>query len=112
MNTKKLLDDSRILSRELHKLRNMLLFDSGTMTGSEIISVIEKEELLQLQLEDLALELECYIELCQDSFIRDIIRLYYICGLTEAEISRIKGCSRPNVSVKIKEFWKLIKWKA
>lgn len=41
-----------------------------------------------------------------DPVIRDIFRLYYQEGLSEEEVAKRKGYSRPRISQMINEFWK------
>ena len=65
----------------------------------------EKILVKQAKLENEALLLENYLEGIEDSEMRDILRLYFILGLTHEEIGERKGYSRQAITKKIDKFF-------
>lgn len=61
----------------------------------------KKAELLEKKIE----EQEACLEAVEDPVMRDILRLYYGLGLTQAEIGKRKGYSRSAIGMKIEKFW-------
>lgn len=51
-------------------------------------------------------EIETWLDGIEDPFMRDVIRLYYVCGETEIEIGKRKNYSNSRISQKIEKFWK------
>lgn len=50
-------------------------------------------------------EIENWLDEIDDSFMRDVIRLYYVCGETQEEIGRRKYYSQQRINQKIEDFW-------
>lgn len=50
-------------------------------------------------------EIEIWLDDIDDSFMRDVIRLYYVCGETQEEIGRRKHYSQQRINQRIEEFW-------
>lgn len=48
---------------------------------------------------------EEFLEEVEDSTMRDILRLYYAEGMSQAEIGKRKGYSRSAIGAKIDRFW-------
>lgn len=65
----------------------------------------EKLLIKQAKLENEALLLENFLENVEDSEMRDILRLYFVLGLTQEEIGRRKGYSRQAITKKIDKFF-------
>ena len=59
----------------------------------------------QARLENEALLLENYLENVEDSEMRDILRLYFVLGMTQEEIGARKGYSRQAIGKKIDKFF-------
>ena len=75
-------------------------------------SVIQKrKELYSRRIAKLTVECEAveeYIESMEDSFMRRILRLYYIEGLTQKEIGKKVHLDRSSISLKINNFLKTL----
>lgn len=65
----------------------------------------EKILIKQAKLENEALLLENFLEEVEDSEMRDILRLYFVLGLTQEEIGDRKGYSRQAITKKIDRFF-------
>lgn len=61
-----------------------------------------KEAVLSLRVE----EMEDWLDGIEDSEMRDILRLYYVMGLSQEEIGYRKGYSREGITKKLDRFWK------
>lgn len=64
----------------------------------------EKITIKQAKLENEVLLLENYLEGVEDSEMRDILRLYFVLGLTLEEVGQRKGYSRQAIGKKIDKF--------
>lgn len=51
-------------------------------------------------------EIEVWLDGICDPFMRDVIRLYYVCGETQGEIGKRKNYSQQRINQRIEEFWK------
>ena len=49
--------------------------------------------------------LEGFLDQVEDSQTRDILRLYYVNGLTQEQIAEELGYARETISRKIRDFW-------
>lgn len=65
----------------------------------------EKIIVKQSKLENEVLLLENYLDGVEDSEMRDILRLYFVLGLTQDEIGVRKGYSRQAIGKKIDKFF-------
>ena len=50
-------------------------------------------------------DIEIWLDDIEDSFMRDVIRLYYVCGETQEEIGRRKHYSQARINQRIEDFW-------
>lgn len=58
------------------------------------------------KLRDMIDKIETWIEEIDDSFMRDVIRRYYVLGETERQVGNHKNYSHSRISQRIEEFWK------
>ena len=76
-----------------------------TKASKELRRQIEKNE---KQILEKVTEMEKWMAEIDDSFMRDVIRLYYAAGMSQEEIGLLKGYEQSAISKKLKEFWQ--KW--
>lgn len=86
-------------------------------SGRKVIKITygnsnEKKDKLRERIEKKAEKLEekisrqeDFLETVEDSSMRDILRLYYADGMSQAEIGQRKGYSRSAIGAKIDRFW-------
>lgn len=67
------------------------------------LKIKEKTE----KLKEMIASMEDYLDGIEDAEMRDILRLYYVCGLSQEEVATRKGYTRTAITKKLLRYWEI-----
>ena len=87
--------------RSGYKVTKVMYGKSSKRAGQLQEKIFTKTNKLRNKIYDI----EIWLDDIEDSFMRDVIRLYYVCGKTQEEIGRRKHYSQARINQRIEDFW-------